>query len=436
MKIAQLTPGSGGSFYCENCLRDVALVKAMQQLGHEVLMMPLYLPLALDQVEQCRPTRVFFGGINVYLQQKFSLFRRTPLWIDRLFDQTGLLTWAGKRVGMTGARDLGEMMLSMLQGEEGRQAKELHKLIDWLEQPQNKPDLLCLSNVLLLGLAGQIKERLRIPVVCLLQDEDGFLDDLIPPYRDQAWQILAEKAQDVTTFVAVSRYYADHMERRLGLATGSIHVARAGINVDAFEVRSDAPDAPTIGFLSQLCPPKGADLLLEAFALLKQDPPFAQARLRLAGGRSVEDKAYVRKLQQRIAALGLSADVEFLTEFNQQDRARFLQTLSVMSVPERRPVAYGLYVLEAWAAGVPVVQPDTGVFSELLAQIQGGVLYQEQTPAALADALKPLLADPERAAQLGRQGRKGVVARFDSGDTTRELLDLYEEIVQTHRVAG
>ena len=436
MKIAQLTPGSGGNFYCENCLRDVALVKAMQQLGHEVLMMPLYLPLALDQVERCKPTRVFFGGINVYLQQKFSFFRRTPLWIDRLFDRTDLLTWAGKRAGMTGARDLGEMMLSMLQGEEGRQAKELHKLIDWLERPENKPDLLCLSNVLLLGLAGQIKERLRIPVVCLLQDEDGFLDDLIAPYRAQAWQILAEKAQDVTTFVAVSRYYADHMEQRLGLATGSIQVARAGIDVDAFEVKSDAPDVPTIGFLSQLCPPKGADLLLEAFALLKQDPPFAQTRLRLAGGRSAEDKAYVRKLRQRIAVLGLTEDVEFLAEFNQQDRARFLQTLSVMTVPEKRPVAYGLYVLEAWAAGVPVVQPDTGVFSELLAQTQGGVLYQEQTPAALADALKPLLADPERAAQLGRQGRKGVVARFDSKVTAGELLDLYEKIVQTHSVAG
>ena len=125
-----------------------------------------------------------------------------------------------------------------------------------------------------------------------------------------------------------------------------------------------------------------------------------------------------------------------MTEFTQQDRARFLQTLSVMSVPERRPVAYGLYVLEAWAAGVPVVQPDTGVFSELLAETQGGVLYQKQTPAALADALKPLLSDPERAAQLGRQGRKGVAARFDIGDTTRELLNLYEQIVQTHSAAG
>ena len=436
MKIAQLTPGSGGNFYCENCLRDVALVKAMQSLGHEVLMMPLYLPLALDQVERCHPTRVFFGGINVYLQQKFSFFRHTPLWIDRLFDGNALLTWAGKKMGMTSASDLGEMMLSMLQGEEGRQAKELHKLIDWLEQPENKPDILCLSNVLLLGLAAQIKERLRIPVVCLLQDEDGFLDDLISPYRDQAWQILADKARDVTTFLAVSRYYADHMEQRLGLAAGSIRVARAGIDVNAFEVRTDAPDVPTLGFLSQLCPPKGADLLLEAFALLKQDPPFARARLRLAGGRSADDRAYVGKLKKRIATLGLDADVEFLTEFNQQDRVRFLQTLSVMSVPETRPVAYGLYVLEAWAAGIPVVQPDTGVFSELLAETPGGVLYQERTPAVLADALKGLLADPERAAQLGRQGRKGVVARFDAKDTTGELLDLYEKIVRTHSVGG
>ena len=86
MRIVQITPGSGDSFYCENCLRDAALVTAMRKLGHDVLMVPLYLPLQVDKSEPISNAPIFFGGVNVYLQQKSALFRKTPRWIDRLFD--------------------------------------------------------------------------------------------------------------------------------------------------------------------------------------------------------------------------------------------------------------------------------------------------------------------------------------------------------------
>ena len=229
MRIVQITPGSGDSFYCENCLRDAALVKAMRSRGHDVLMVPLYLPLRVDKAEPVSNAPIFFGGINVYLQQKSPLFQKTPRWIDRLFDTPALLRWVGHKAGMTNARDLGEATISMLRGEHGRQKKELDRLVDWLALQENKPDIICLSNILLVGLAKSVKERLNVPVVSMLQDEDCFLDGLASPYAEQAWQMISERAIDVDGFIAVSKYYADFMQQRLGLQKKTVHVAYIGI---------------------------------------------------------------------------------------------------------------------------------------------------------------------------------------------------------------
>jgi len=153
MRIVQITPSAGDSFYCENCLRDAALAKAIIKLGHEGLMIPLYLPLSVDQTGSAGIAPIFFGGLNVYLQQKSAFFRKTPRWLDRLLDSPGLLRWIGRKAGMTSARDLGQTTISMLRGEQGRQIKELDRLVDWLDTRENRPDIICLSNILLAGLA-------------------------------------------------------------------------------------------------------------------------------------------------------------------------------------------------------------------------------------------------------------------------------------------
>ncbi|MHC4889658.1 MAG: glycosyltransferase family 4 protein, partial [Planctomycetota bacterium] len=123
MRIVQISPGTGGSFYCENCVRDVAMVRAMQKLGHDALMVPLYLPLRIDKNAAVGNPPIFFGGINVYLQQKSLFFRKTPRWIDRLFDSPRLLGWVGRKAGMRSASNFGEMTISMLRGKQGRQTK-------------------------------------------------------------------------------------------------------------------------------------------------------------------------------------------------------------------------------------------------------------------------------------------------------------------------
>ena len=118
MKIVQVTAGTG-SFYCGTCLRDNALVAGLKGLGHETLMIPLYLPIVTDEPAQSNGAQTFYGGVNVYLQQKSPIFRKTPRWFDRIFDSTTILGWSAKKAARTQATQLGPLTLSILKGEEG-----------------------------------------------------------------------------------------------------------------------------------------------------------------------------------------------------------------------------------------------------------------------------------------------------------------------------
>jgi glycosyltransferase involved in cell wall biosynthesis len=428
MKIVQITPGSGDNFYCENCLRDIALVKALRKLGHDVLMVPLYLPLQIDKAESPADTPIFFGGINVYLQQKSALFRRTPRWVDRLFDSRRLLAWAGRKAGMTSERELGAATISMLQGEHGRQVKELDRLVDWLCASEQKPDIVCLSNVLLAGLARRIREKLHVPVVCLLQDEDGFLDGLTAPHAEQAWSVVRERARDIDAFLAVSKYFAETMRGRLAVHEDRMHVAHVGIDPDEYAPGDSYPLVPTVGYLSRMCPNRGLETLVDAFIILKSNSRLASAKLRVCGGKTGNDAAFVECLRARLTAAGVRDDVEFLEAFDRSSRREFLMGLTVLSVPEPQPVAYGLYVLEALAAGVPVVEPAIGSFPETIALTGGGVLYEPNTAEKLAGAIEPLLLDPQAARRLGAEGRAGMLKALSIEQTAAEMIRIYEHV--------
>jgi glycosyltransferase involved in cell wall biosynthesis len=376
----------------------------------------MYLPFQIDKNEGSSNAPIFFGGVNVYLQQKSALFRKTPAWLDRLFDSPRLLRWIGRKAGMTSARVLGELTISMLRGEQGRQVKELDRLVEWLSTQDNKPDAVCLSNILL-----------------TLQDEDGFLDGLASPYSQQAWQIVAERSKDVDGFIAVSKYYAGIMQQRLGLGAERVHVAYLGISLDGYQLREAGPKVPVIGYLSRMCPDRGLDTLVDAFVSLKKNEKLSNARLRIAGGKRGDDDAFLNRLRQRLSTCGLIEDTEFLQDFGRDTKIDFLQSLSVLSVPEKQPVAYGLYVIEALAAGVPVVEPASGAFPELLEMTGGGVLCESNSAAALAKAMEPLLLDPDYARQLGKQGRDAVFEKFGIEQTAEEMVRIYEGVIQQLR---
>jgi len=433
MRIIQITPSAGDSFYCENCVRDAALARAITKLGHEGLTVPLYLPLPSEQIDSAGVSPIFFGGLNVYLQQKTALFRKTPRCLDRLFDSPGLLRRLGRMAGMTSAKDLGQTTISMLRGEKGRQIKELEKLIEWLDTQENRPDIITLSNILLIGLARSIKQRLGVPVVCLLQDEDGFLDGLVPPYSQQAWQIIAERVTDIDAFIGVSKYYTETMQQRLGLAPDRIFTIYTGISLDGYEFHAGRPEVPTIGYLSRMCPEKGLDTLVDAFLKLKKNEKLRNAKLRIAGGKRTDDEAFLKKIRQKLHSQGAVDDVEFLPDFDRNARIEFLRSLSVLSVPEKQPVSCGLYVLEALAAGVPVVQPASGVFPELLEISGGGLLFEPNNVDSLAETLSSLLLDPDKAQRLSEQGRAAIAEKFNIEQTAGQMIRIYRQIAQKYK---
>jgi glycosyltransferase involved in cell wall biosynthesis len=429
LKIAQITPGSGDNFYCENCLRDAALVTAMRKLEHDTLLLPMYLPMQVDERDVPRSAPIFFGGINVYLQQKLDLFQKTPRWIDRLFDRPGLLRWAGRKAGMTSAKDLAETTISMLEGEHGRQVKELNRLVDWLAQDENKPDIVTISNALLIGLAEPIKEKIGVPVLCLLQDEDGFLDGLTSPYTEQAWQIVTEQSKNVDLFIAVSKYFADVMQQRLNLDSERLEIVHMGIPLDDYKPRDNYPEVPTIGYLSRMCSDRGLDTLVDAFIELKKSEKLKNAKLRIAGGKTTADEKFIESMQKKLASQELINDVDFLSSFDRSVKFDFLNSLSVLTVPEKKPVAYGLYVLEALASGVPVVEPAIGVFPELMEMTDGGVLYEDNSAVGLITALEQLLLEPECSKELGTRGRDSIIEKFSIDNTAGKMIDIFEQVI-------
>jgi glycosyltransferase involved in cell wall biosynthesis len=427
MNIVQLTPGAGKMF-CGNCLRDNAFVAQLRSLGHEALMIPLYLPLTLDEPDQSAGTPIFFGGINVYLEQKSAFFRQAPDWFHDLLGSRPLLEWAAGRAAKTRAAELGELTLSMVRGEEGNQARELDILLEWL-RAQPRPDIICLSNVLLVGLARRLKRDLGAPVLCMLQGEDSFLNALPDSHRKLCWKTISERARDVDLFVAPSHYFASLMRDRLELDPEKLEVVYNGINLDGYSETTQPPSSlasPVLGYFARMCREKGLPTLVEAFIQLRERAKVGPVRLRIGGSCGPADEPLVAELRRRLEAAGVAKDVEFHPNLDRSAKVAFLRGLSVFSVPASYGEAFGLYVIEALAAGVPVVQPATAAFTELVEATAGGVLYPPDQPLALTEALEKILADPHRAKALGTAGRNAVFERFSVSAMTHSLLARFE----------
>jgi glycosyltransferase involved in cell wall biosynthesis len=420
MRIAIITAGTG-SFYCGTCMRDNALAVELRNLGHDAILLPLYLPPALDEPSAAEGAPVFYGGINVYLQQTSALFRKTPRWIDRLLDSPTMLRMAAKRAGMTQPEDLGELTLSTLRGEEGNQAKELARLVEWLRD-EFKPDVVCLSNAILIGLADAIKEQTGAAVYCCLQGEDTFLDSLPEPHKTAAWKTLSDRARRLDGLIAVSRYHAELMTKRAELPPGRVHVVYNGIRLDGLEPRESLPDPPVIGYLARMCAAKGLDTLVSAVIELRGRGGAPRARLRVAGTMTEADAPFVAEQKSRLEAAGLAGEAEFLANITRDDKLAFLRGLTVLSVPATYGESFGLYLIEAWGAGVPVVQPRHAAFPELIAVSGAGLLCEPDDPDSLADGLAALIADPSRNADMGRRGRAAVEKQFTAEAMARGVL--------------
>lgn len=368
--------------------------------------------------------------MNVYLQQKSAFFRNAPDWLHRFLASPAVLKWAAGRAARTRAADVGELMLSMLRGEEGHQARELEELITWLKA-QPPPEVICLSNALLVGLARRLKAGLRAPVVCMLQGEDSFLDGMTEPHRTCAWQTLAERARDVDLFIAPSHYFGDLMRGRLGLPSEKVQVVYNGINLEGYgEIQNSKfkiQNPPTLGFFARMCREKGLDLLVAAYLELRKRSRVPGLQLKIGGGCGPGDEAFVEAQRTRLREAGVLDDVTFHPNLSHADKVKFLESLDVFCTPALYGEAFGLYVIEALAAGVPVVQPRVASFPELIAATGGGVIA-EPTARGLADALEPLLLEPARARALGEAGRKAVLQDFSVAGMAGDIVQALQTV--------
>ena len=197
--------------------------------GHDVTLIPVYTPTLTDEQNVSRRD-VLFGGISVYLQQHSSIFRRLPRIFDRLWDSPWVIdAFAGRGVSAD-ARFLGEMTISMLQGESGVLRKEFDKLVDWTRD-EPVPDVINLPNSLLISMAAPLKRALNRPVCVTLQGEELFINGLVPPYREQALSLIRRQVRDVDGFIAVSDYCARFMTTFLEIPSDRIAVVPLGINM-------------------------------------------------------------------------------------------------------------------------------------------------------------------------------------------------------------
>ena len=426
MRILSFT-GGAGNMYCGSCLRDNALAAELLRRGHDVILSPVYTPTRTDE-KNVSADQVFFGGISVYLEQHSAVFRHTPRFIDRLWDSDWALRLATNRQIKVDAKSLGEMTVSMLRGVRGYQAKEIAKLLDWL-RTEPRFDVINLPYSLLIGLVEPLKRALDVPVCVTLQGDDLFLDGLGEPYRAQAMTLIKDASVHVDAFLPVSQYYMNYMPGYLDVPPSKMRLATLGINTEGFSPRPAERTGPfTLGYLARIAPEKGLHLLAEAYIELRERPRMEDARLIAAGYLAAEHHPYLDAVRERLRAAGVENGFSYRGELDRAQKVEFLHEMDVLSVPTTYREPKGLFVFEAMACGVPVVQPRHGAFPEIIERTGGGLVVEPNDPIALAEGIITLRADTALAESMSKAGMAGVRHHYTVGRMAEQVEAVYREL--------
>jgi glycosyltransferase involved in cell wall biosynthesis len=427
MRILSITAGAAG-MYCGSCFRDNALAAELMAKGHDVTLVPVYTPTRTDEPNVSRQ-RVLFGGISVYLQQYSSIFRQTPRVLDRLWDWPWLIGQLAGRAVSTDARLLGDLTISMLQGDRGVLRKEFEKLVDWI-RAEPLPDVINLPNSLLIGMAEPLRRAVGRPICCTLQGEELFLDGLAPPYRDRAVSLIRQQVGRVDQFLAVSDYCAAFMSDLLDIPAARIAVVPLGIDMSGYRRRP--PDTAAdfcVGYFARVAPEKGLHVLAEAYIELRRRIGNAPARLIAAGYMARDQASYVAGVQRTLASAGLDDEFTYRGAVDREGKLAFLRELDVLSVPATYDEPKGMFLLEAMAAGVPVVQPRRGGFTEIVEKTGGGLLVTPDDPIALAGGLYDLWSDPVKRCTLADHAYAGVRDHYTVARSADRLVDVYRRVM-------
>jgi glycosyltransferase involved in cell wall biosynthesis len=320
------------------------------------------------------------------------------------------------------------MTVSMLRGEDGFQKKEIAKLLDWLKT-EPRFDVINLPYTLLLGLAEPLKRAFGAPICCTLQGEDLFLDNLGQPWKQQSMELIRAASASVDAFLPVSQYYLDYMPGYLGIPQEKMRLVPLGINLEGYTPRPPRGSGPfTIGFFARVAPEKGLHVLADAYRRLRTRPGIGPSRLVAAGYLAPEHRAYLDGIIRDLTAWGLRDQFEYRGELDRQQKIDHLRSLDVLSVPATYDEPKGIFLFEAMACGVPVVQPRRGAFPEVVATTGGGMIVDADNPEALADGFQLLWRDPARAAALGAAGAAGVREHYSLDPMADAVERVYGEL--------
>jgi glycosyltransferase involved in cell wall biosynthesis len=426
MNILSITAGAAG-MYCGSCSRDNALAVELLRRGHKVTLLPLYTPTNPDEANVSRK-RVLFGGISIYLQQYSSIFRKTPRFLDRLWDAPWVINTFASRSLSTDPKLLGDLTISMLEGDRGVLRKEFDKLLEWIAD-EPIPDVINLPNSLLIGLAAPLGRALRRPICCTLQGEDLFLNGLVEPYRTRAIELIQAQVGDVDRFLSVSDYYVPIMSKMLKIPPARISVVPLGVNFTGYERAKHRDDTFRVGYFARVAPEKGLHVLAGAYKRLRARTPREKMRLDAAGYLAPAQAPYLEGVRRDLANAGLAGEFMYHGAVDRDGKLAFLQALDVLSVPAPYDEPKGVFLLEAMGEGIPVVQPRRGAFTEIVEKTGGGILVPADDTEALADALHRLWQDRPLTERLGRAGFDGVREHYSIERSADRLMAVYDALV-------
>lgn len=435
--LAYITSGAAGMF-CGSCMHDNTLARALSQMGVDTQLIPTYTPIRTDE-ENVSIDRVFFGGVNVFLEQTVPMYRFLPSFVGRVFDQPWLIRKLTARASSVDPRSLGKLTVSMLRGTAGYQRREVLKLSNWLDHSV-RPDIVAFSNILIAGCIPHLKQTLGkpAPILVTLQGDDIFLESLPEPYRCQALDEIRRLVNSVDGFLVHSRFYAERMGAYLGIPREKLHLVPLGIDTRGFPTSlPDVAGPPgtrplTVGYLARLAQEKGLHVLVDAFIELHQRPETKDVQLRVAGWVGEANREYAQAAFRKLDEAGLRDKYHYDGVVDRAGKVEFLSRLDVLSVPTTFEEPKGLFVLESLAAGVPVVQPDHGAFPELLGDVGGGRLVPPNDPGCLADQLHHLLCHPQDRRRLGEAGHAAVHARYSAAAMARGTWEVIERLHREH----
>jgi len=415
MKIVFITPGSGDTFYCGNCLRDNLYAQSLRRAGHDVTILPLYLPIEGANAGEKKP--IFFAAAAHYVSCTVAGQRPLPKWLKKLLSAKPVMSLASSMSGTTSPVGLEKMTLSMIYGNDKAFLSEASALVNWIEQ-HGKPDVIHIATSMLTGIARVIKERINTPIVCSLKDEEVWLDKMRAQFIDVAWKGIADNIPFVDRFVTISSYYKGYIQARIPELT-EVEVIYPGLVAPQKQVAP--PAQPTIGFLSRFNRENGADILCKAFVMLKQRNTIPHLKLKMGGGYTHEDSRFVKEIRRILKPY--RHDVELMEHYDVAQPEHFMEQISVLSVPLQFDEGIGLYVCQAYAAGRPTVMPATGSFPEIVGN--GGLLYQPNDPQRLADSLEKILTDNALYETCRENALALAAQRFGDKKSAQALEQLY-----------